>query len=468
MTHPHRRFLQLAAGAVTLPAFFAIMIGLTGQSAWSQTTKTIKVVVPYPPGGNADILTRLLAEQVGRAQGLTMVIENRPGAGTVIGTEAVARATPDGNTLMVTGNSSFLINPHLRKVNYDPLSSFEPICYLASVPTAIVVNSTSPYRTLAELLAAARDKPRVMTLASTGPGTASQIAFEMLKRAANVDMTFVPYPGYAPAITALLGDHVHAVLADYAVFAGPVVNRSRTPNGVGNSTQLVGDYTNPILKPQAAETVKKHGEISLTGVAYPTPANQCWPQPVPYIFWNLGMQMLQQPHQITFLYDKDHEVRHVRMNVPHPANVTPSWYGDSVGHYEGDTLVIDTIGIKSDRPHAMADVYGTPYTKALHVVERYRLLDYESTIEAQKRGFKENLFLPVNDSGLSVAPNDRSKGLYLQFTVEDDGVFTMPWSAAIVYRRASGEWPEYICSDNRHEYYAGKETAVPQAATPDF
>jgi hypothetical protein len=249
---------------------------------------------------------------------------------------------------------------------------------------------------------------------------------------------------------------------------GPVVNKSRLPNGVGNTRQFVGDYTNPILKPQAAEVVKKHGEISLAGVAYPTPANQCWPQPVPYIFWNIGMQMLQQPDKITFLYFFDHEVRHVRLNQPHPATVRPSWYGDSVGHYEGDTLVIDTVGIRAGRPFAMVDVYGTPYTQALHVVERYRLLDYEAAKEAQERGQKENLRIPVNDSGLDVDPNYKGRGLQLQFTVEDDGVFTMPWSATITYRRAAGAWPEYVCAENAHEYYAGKDAALPRADKPDF
>jgi hypothetical protein len=115
-----------------------------------------------------------------------------------------------------------------------------------------------------------------------------------------------------------------------------------------------------------------------------------WPLPggnpgLPYIFWNMGMQMLQQPDKITILYDADHEVRRVRMNEPHPAQVTPSWYGNSVGHYEGDTLVIDTIGVKTGRPFAVVDWFGTPYTEALHVVERYRLLDYEAAKEALER-----------------------------------------------------------------------------------
>jgi hypothetical protein len=154
---------------------------------------------------------------------------------------------------------------------------------------------------------------------------------------------------------------------------GPVTNRSRR-NGVSSPTGFVGNFTNPILKPQAAEIVKRRGELEASGVAQSNPATQCWPSAVPFIFWNFGMQMLQRPDQITFLYVWDNEVRRVRMNEAHPAKLTPSWYGDSVGHYEGDTLVIDTVGIKTDRPFAMVDMFGTPYSGALHVVERYRLL----------------------------------------------------------------------------------------------
>jgi tripartite-type tricarboxylate transporter receptor subunit TctC len=213
-----RRFLQLATTAAALSGICAIPIALTSHSARSQAARTIKIVVPFPPGGNTDILARLLSEQVRRAQGPAIVIENRPGASTVIGTEAVARATPDGNTLLVTGNS-FVVNPHLRKVNYDPLTSFEPICDLAHVPPVIAVNGASPYRTLDDLLGAARARPGDLTLASIGPATASHIAFEMLQRAASVKMTFVPYPGYAPAVNALLGEHVTSVIADFAVLS---------------------------------------------------------------------------------------------------------------------------------------------------------------------------------------------------------------------------------------------------------
>ena len=119
---------------------------------------------------------------------------------------------PDGATLLVV-STPFLIDPLLRKLNYDPLQSFAPICNLVSAPTLIVVNSASPYRTLAELLDDARQKPGQITMASIGPGSSFQLGFEMLKHAAKVDMTFVPYPGNAPALNAVLGQQVTSMFA---------------------------------------------------------------------------------------------------------------------------------------------------------------------------------------------------------------------------------------------------------------
>jgi hypothetical protein len=242
---------------------------------------------------------------------------------------------------------------------------------------------------------------------------------------------------------------------------GPVTNRSRR-NGVSDYYQLVGDYTNPILKPRAAEIVQKFGAISLAGETYANPANECWPEPVPFIYKNFGMQLLQQAHQITILYEQDHEVRHVRMNQPHPAQLTPSWYGDSVGHYEGDTLVVDTKGTKADRRLAMLDLYGTPYTKALHVVERFRLLDHEAAKDGLERDAKENYH-----PGATVDRGPRAKFLQVQFTVADEGVFTTPWSATITYGRNATDWPETVCAENIHEYYR-KDSEVPTAGKPDF
>jgi tripartite-type tricarboxylate transporter receptor subunit TctC len=204
--------------AAVAAAFFVSVLAVAGPAAWPQATRTIKVVVPYPPGGPADTLSRLLAEQISRADGVTMVVENRAGAAGRIGTEAVARALPDGNTLLVAANP-FLIDPHVRKVNYEPLIGFEPICHLASQPTIIVVNSKAPYHTLAQLFDAARARPGDLTLASTGPATITQIGFEMLKRAASVDITFVPYGGAAPTLNSLLGGHVTSALLPYSIAA---------------------------------------------------------------------------------------------------------------------------------------------------------------------------------------------------------------------------------------------------------
>jgi tripartite-type tricarboxylate transporter receptor subunit TctC len=182
--------------------------------AWSQITGTIKMVVPSTPGSAQDIFSRVLADEISRTQGLNILIESRPGASTAIGTEAVSHATPDGKTLLVSGNP-FLINPLVQKLNYHPLTSFEPICNLARSPAFIVVNTASPYHTLADLLDAARTRPGELTLASIGPASATQIAFEILKREAKVEMTFVPFPGIPPALNALLGNHVTSVFAIY-------------------------------------------------------------------------------------------------------------------------------------------------------------------------------------------------------------------------------------------------------------
>ena len=201
-----------------LAAVVAANLLMLGHAARAETAHTIKIVVPLPPGGAGDILARVLAEQIGRTDGPGLVIENRPGAGSVIGTEAVAHAIPDGKTLLINA-PYMLIWPQVKKVNYDPLTSFEPVCYLVSSPGIIVVNSASPYQTLNDLLNAARAKPGQLTLASVGPATAQHIGFERLKRAANVDMTYVPYSGGAPAINALLGGHVTAVFAEYAPLA---------------------------------------------------------------------------------------------------------------------------------------------------------------------------------------------------------------------------------------------------------
>jgi hypothetical protein len=168
--------------------------------------------------------------------------------------------------------------------------------------------------------------------------------------------------------------------------------------------------------------------------------------------------------QITMLYLRDHEVRHVGLNRPHPARMQSSWYGDSVGNYDGDTLVIDTVGVRTDRPVAMVDMYGTPYSQALHVIERYRLIDYDDFKTAMERTRRENVKIPELDFDLDY----RGKHLQLQFTVEDEGVFTLPWSGTITYARPVRAWEEHMCSESTHDFLTGKDIRVPRTDKPDF
>jgi hypothetical protein len=245
---------------------------------------------------------------------------------------------------------------------------------------------------------------------------------------------------------------------------GPVTNKSRrADNGQSDYGQLVGDYTNPILQPWAAEVVKEKGERSLAGETFPSPSNQCWPEPPPYLFKHMAIQILQRPDKIVMIFNEDHEVRHVRLNEPHPAKVTPSWHGDAVAHYEGDTLVIDTVGIKADRKFAMIDLFGTPYTEKLHVVERYQLVDRDAAKGDLERDAREN-WRP----GGPVNPNYKDKFLKIQFTIEDEGAFTTPWTASMIYLRTPVEWPEVACAENPSGFYRDKDAGVPTASKPDF
>jgi hypothetical protein len=257
---------------------------------------------------------------------------------------------------------------------------------------------------------------------------------------------------------------------------GPVTNLSRWPQrvveggqaltkeGVSDYDQLVGDYKNPILRPWAAEIVKKAGEMSLAGITTPNPSNQCQPMPMPFTFKNFVVVVLQEKDMITLLYaNPQHDIRRIRLNASHPKKLTPSWYGDSIGHYEGDTLVVDTVGVKTNRPYAMQDLFGTPYTDKLHIVERYRLRDYEDVKDAIERNRREN-WMFIGD----VWSKHRGKFLQVQVTVEDEGVFTAPFTATLTYVPNPGPLEESICAENTHEYYNNKDSDVPKAGKPDF
>ena len=202
---------QLSRG---LAAIF-ISLALSVLTAAAQTApKTIRLVVPFPPGGTADVIARLIGQEASQISGQSVLVENRPGAGTVIATEYVARAAPDGTTLLIMANS-FVINPSVRAaLPYQPFT-FEPICLLVNSPQVLVVNADSPYKNLAAFVTAAKARPGELNYAAVGPATTQHIAGEMFKRAADINLTYVPYAGGAPAVNAILGGHVTAVLANY-------------------------------------------------------------------------------------------------------------------------------------------------------------------------------------------------------------------------------------------------------------
>lgn len=202
-------------------------------------TGVIKVVVPVPPGSAGDLIARLLTDQVGRLNNRSFVIEPRPGAGTMIGTEAVVRAPANGQTLLI--NAPFLlIGPHLRKLSFDPLASLDPVCYLVSSPGVLAVNAASPYRTFADLMEAVRTRPGQLTFASAGPGSTHQVGFEKLKHDAGLDFTYVPFSGGGPAINALLGNHVTAVLAEYAPLSEHLKAGTLRPLAVTSTARVAG------------------------------------------------------------------------------------------------------------------------------------------------------------------------------------------------------------------------------------
>ena len=225
-------------------------------------------------------------------------------------------------------------------------------------------------------------------------------------------------------------------------------------------------YSSPLLKPEAQKIVKQRYDSTQAGKPYPTPSSTCWPMVAPLIYRVQEMQLLQGKDHVTLIYMQDHEVRRVRLNSTHPAKVTPTWHGDSVGHYEGDTLVVDTIGMKIGAINVI-DQAGSPYSEALHVVERYRLISYEDAKAARDRNVAVN-GPPGTRQAAGIDESYKGKGLRVEFTVEDPNVFTKPWSGMATYSRADDIWVENVCAENTFEYYNNRDTALPKANKPDF
>lgn len=205
-----KRLAQKRLGWLVMAAF-ALYAPAAGD-AYAQS-KPLRIIVPYTPGSGPDIISRLLGEQIAKAGGPTVVVENRPGGGMMIGIDAGARAEPDGNTVLLAANA-FVVNAAMKRNNMS-LSHFEPVCLLATSPMPLVVQASAPWKTAKELVADAKANPGKITFASGGPATSLHVAIEVLRLETKIDINYVPYGGTAPAINALMGGHVQAVWADF-------------------------------------------------------------------------------------------------------------------------------------------------------------------------------------------------------------------------------------------------------------
>ncbi|MEA2794258.1 MAG: hypothetical protein QOI87_1638 [Bradyrhizobium sp.] len=204
------KYVLFALAALLLPAFSA-------GDAWAlYPDRIIRIVVPFAPGGGTDVIARTLAQQMAKDLGATVIVENKPGAGTIIGTQAVATSEPDGYTLLM-GTFANAVNPTLNaKLPYDPHKDFAPVALIARSFNIVVVNPKSPIKSIADLIVAAKADPDKLSYGTFGTGTSAHLAGELFKNMAKVNLTTVPYKGAAPGITDLVGGQIQVMFTTVA------------------------------------------------------------------------------------------------------------------------------------------------------------------------------------------------------------------------------------------------------------
>ena len=223
------------AGVLLVIAGFVAPPVSAQPDAWP--SKPLHLIVPFPPGGAADTIARLVAVKLGERLGQTVIIENKPGAGTIVAAQAAAQALPDGYTLSLTTNGQLAINPALHaKLPYDPVKSFTPVALVASTAFIISVNASSPIQSLPQLIAEARRQPGALAFSSCGNGTTCHLTGELLKTQASVDLLHVPFAGSVQAVTALLGNQVQ-VASDTVAILAPQIRAGKLRGLVVSSAQ---------------------------------------------------------------------------------------------------------------------------------------------------------------------------------------------------------------------------------------
>ncbi len=222
--------------------FATLMLGMPmAVSAQSFPSKQVRLVVPFPAGGAMDAVARILVQPLSKSFGQNVIVDNRPGGGTVIGTELVARAPADGHTLLLMGNS-FTINPAVRsKLPYDTQKDFAGVSRLTTVPVIFSVHPSLPAKTLKDLIALARARPGELTYATAGAGTNHHLVGEMLKTAAKIDITHVPYQGGPPATVAVMGGHA-GILVINVTESGPHIRVGKLRALAVTSLERIADF----------------------------------------------------------------------------------------------------------------------------------------------------------------------------------------------------------------------------------
>lgn len=257
----------------TIRAILGVCILATATAASAQTypDRAVKVIVPYTAGGGTDTVARAISQRLSEKWGQPVVVENRPGAGTTIGTDSVVKSAPDGYTLLFSDSASFVINPHIyEKLAFDPRKDLEPIALTVHLAPVLAVSNEAPGKTVTELLAAAKASPGKLTYASPGVGSYPHVAMEYLKHLAGVDIQHIPYKGSAAAVTDLIAGRLTMYMVTYSVFEG--LEKEGKLRVIGSATEK--RIANRPDLPTISETVKDYTINVWFGFAAPkgTPA----------------------------------------------------------------------------------------------------------------------------------------------------------------------------------------------------
>ena len=233
--------------AMTLGALLCVIA--LASAAQEFPVKAVRIIVPYPPGGGVDTMARPLAERLAQKWSQSVLVENKPGASTIIGAELVARATPDGYTLMMTTDSTITSNPHLyAKLPYDPVRDLAPVTQLIRVPQMVVAHPSFPARTLAELVGLAKQTPGKIAYASYGSGSQPHLLFEALRAKTGAELDHVPYKGVAPAIQATVAGEVMLTLGGASVTRGLINDGRLRPLAIARAERLAIMPSVPTLR----------------------------------------------------------------------------------------------------------------------------------------------------------------------------------------------------------------------------